>query len=162
METPQEVSRLRVLFTITYAFQCLAWIGFLGYLTIIGPPALAVMITFPVEISYLSSYFLQLSMFLTNNAWVTYGLIVWTSITSAILYPRLLEFFPANGFDRSSQRIMSYATILNACFSLCLAMLLMVIGTEALLGPIDCILEANFGSRIEFLEVIVSHHCTLQ
>jgi len=161
METPQDVSRLRLLFTTTYAAQCFAWMSFLVYLALIGPPALAVMVAFPIEISCLTSYFLQLSMFLAHNPWITYGLILWTSLTGAILLPRLLRLFPENGFKGSSNQFMAYAAILNTSFSLCLALLLMVVGTEALLGPIDCILEISFGSRLEFIQIILSNHCQL-
>ena len=158
METPQDVSRLRLLFTTSYIVQCFTWIGFLVYLTIIGPPALAVMIAFPLEISCVSSYFLRLSIFLSNNSWVTYGLIGWTSLTSAILLPKLLRLFTIDAFNNSSKRFMAYASILNTCFSLCLAMFLMVVGSEALLGPIDCILELVFGSRLDFLELVLRYH----
>ena len=158
METPQDVSRLRLLFTATYIAQCLTWIGFLVYLTIIGPPALAVMIAFPLEISCVSSYFLQLSIFLSSNLWITYGLIGWTSLTSTILLPKLLRLFTIGAFSNSSKRFMAYTSILNSCFSLCLAMFLIVVGSEALLGPIDCILELTFGSRLDFLELVLRYH----
>ncbi len=159
METPQETSRLRLLFTFTYAIQCLAWISFVVYLTVVGPAALAVMVAFPVEISSITQYFLQLSVFLTNNPWITYGLVLWTGITGTFIYPRVAELFPANGFDSSAGRFSAYSAVLQTCFSLCLVMILTVIGTEALLGPIDAILEASFGSRLEFLEAFAFHNC---
>ncbi len=162
METPQEISRLRLLFTVIYAAQCVAWIFFVGYLTVVGPAALAVMVAFPVEISCITKYFLQLSLFLTHNPWITYGLILWTGITGAFLYPRVLKLFPVTGFDKPNKRLTAYTAVLHAGFSLCLVMLLTVIGTEALLGPIDCILEASFGSRLEFLEAVALHNCTFR
>ncbi len=159
METPHELSRLRLLFTTTYAAQCLAWISFIAYLTIIGPPALAVMIAFPVEISCLTNYFLQLSIFLTQNMWITYGLILWTGLTGAILFPRQLRLFSKDGFRSSTHRFIAYSAILSTSFSLCLALSLMVGGTEALMAPIDHILELSFGSRLEFLKVVIAHFC---
>ena len=105
--------------------------------------------------------FLTIIHVFAHNPWVTYGLILWTSLTGAILLPRLLRLFPENGFKSSANHFMAYAAILNTSFSLCLALLLMVVGTEALLGPIDCILEISFGSRLEFIQIVLSNHCQL-
>ena len=158
METPHDISRLKLLFTTTYIAQCFTWMSFLVYLAFIGPPTLAVMLVFPVEISWLTKYFLQLSIFLNDHSWITCGLIVWTSSTSALLLPKLLNLFTADKFSKPPQRFMAYASILNTCFSLCLGMFLIVVGSEALFGPIDCILEATFGSRLDFLHTVLSHH----
>lgn len=151
MMARNESLSLRLLFTVSYLTQCLSWMFFVGYLTMIGPPTLAVIAVFPTELTFVSQYFLYLSLFISHNSWVAMGLIVWTGISGAILYPKLLQLYPSDGFENAKQRHAAYAGVLHSLFALSLAAILFVIATEALLGPIDATLDRVFGSRCDFL-----------
>lgn len=151
MIAKHESLNLRLLFTASYLTQCLAWMFFIGYLTMIGPPTLAVVAVFPTELAFVSQYFLYLSLFLSHNSWIAMGLTIWTGVSGALLYPKLLKLTPVDGFENSKQRYAAYAAVLHSCFALSLVAILFVIATEALLGPIDTTLERVFGSRYDFL-----------
>lgn len=153
-----ETEKLRLVFTFSYLTQCLSWIFLVGYLTLIGPPALAVIAIFPTELSFTSQYFLYLSIFIASNSWVAAGLILWTGFSGAYLYPRLLALFPVEGFESAKQRFEAYASTLHSLFALFLAFFVLTLATESLLGPIDPTVDALFGSRFEFLAASW-HYC---